>query len=118
MTKFGEKTKKGRSPKEFSFRVTAVTPCDGLTVTLQLDLAVTSTLDCHHPVTSRPSHPVMPVTGSGESVSPTSRNGFPDFSPTLSTCRDTRPEHVVKEAWPINRSKKEKFGVEEFLGKH
>jgi len=60
--------------KEFSFRVTAVTPCDGLTVTLQLNLAVTSAPDRHHPVTSRPSHPVTPVTGSRESVSP-SRNG-------------------------------------------
>jgi len=46
-----------RRNKEFSFRVTAVTPCDGLTVTLQLHLAETSAPDRHDPVTSRPSPP-------------------------------------------------------------
>ena len=46
--------------------------------------------------------------------SPLPETVFPDFSPTLSTCRDTRPEHVVKEPWPINRSKEEKERVEEF----
>jgi len=39
---------------------------------------------------------------------------FPGFSPTLSTCRDTRLEHVVKEAWLINRSIEEKEVVGEF----
>ena len=49
-----------------------------------------------------------------ENQSPPPETVFPDFSPTLSTCRDTRPEHVVKEDWPINRSKEEKERVEEF----
>jgi len=91
----------------------AVTPCDGLTVTLHLNLAVTSAPDRHYPVTSKPSHPVTPVTGSGESVSP-SRNGFFQTSLPLSPPAETRPEHVAKEAWPINRSKEEKERVEEF----
>ena len=77
--KFSEKTKKGTRPELSSFRVTAVTLCDGLTVTLQHNRPVTSISGRQQPVTRRPSHPVTPVTGPGESVSPTIQSSFAQF---------------------------------------
>jgi len=59
----------------------------------------------HHrssaPVTCRPSHPMTPVTGSGESVSP--------------TIWSARSEHVEEHSWPINRSKEERKRVGKVL---
>ncbi len=116
---------------KFSFRVTAVTLSDWQTVTLQLIRTVTSLSGRQHPwladrhtlwrpsppVTGRPSHPVTPVTGPGESVSPTFQKQFCSFLPTFSTFKYTiRPR--FGRIWPINRSKEEWKRVGKSFRKH
>jgi len=93
----------------------AVTPCDGLTVTLQHDPAVTSNQTVSTPWRADRHTLWRPSRVRENQSPPRSEAVFPSFPPTLSTC-SARPEHVQEDAWPINRSKEERKRVGKVLG--